>query len=82
LSGHSWKIGGRKAFPAPFDNQINILLPKLCCLKLFYFAPTNKQWYLPVFFCLVGLSNAKSVQNTSIYATQEDTEISSVLSNM
>lgn len=34
------------------------------------------------FFCLVGLSNAKSVQNTSIYATQEDTEICSVLSNM
>ena len=38
-----------KHFPAPFDNQINILLPKLCCLQLFYFAPKNKHWYLPVF---------------------------------
>lgn len=42
---------------------------------------TNTDIY-QFFCCLVGLSNAKSVQNTSIYATQEDTEICSVLSNM
>lgn len=58
------------------------LAAKTVLLTTIQFCTYKQTLVFTSFFCLVGLSNAKSVQNTSIYATQEDTEICSVLSNM